>query len=71
MEYGELIETAKANLITKDILKNYLREGPETGFGGRFNLRYFERFGFKFRMTGCRGVSEIDDKVLVKRDFSI
>src|SRR4030042_3582188 len=57
MEYGELLKTAKANLKAKDILKNYsvgegsfLRQGPETNFVGRFNLHYFERFGFKFRM---------------------
>ncbi len=57
MEYGELLRTAEANLKAKDILKNYslgegtsLRQGPETNFVGRFNLHYFERFGFKFRM---------------------
>jgi 4-hydroxymandelate oxidase len=57
MEYGELIETAKANLTAKGIWKNYLREGPETGFGGRFNLRYFEHFGFKFRMIDSQEAS--------------
>jgi len=67
MEYGELIETAKANLTAKDILKNYLREGPETGFGGRFNLRYFERFGFKFRMIDSQEAST--DVTLFNRKF--
>jgi 4-hydroxymandelate oxidase len=64
MEYGELIKTAEANLKTKDILKNYslgegtsLRHGPETNFVGRFNLQYFERFGFKFRMIDSEEAS--------------
>lgn len=57
MEYKELMKMAEANLKSKDILKNYsleegssLRHGPETNFVGRFNLHYFERFGFRFRM---------------------
>jgi len=64
MEYGELLKTAEANLKAKDILKNYslaegasLRQGPETNFVGRFNLQYFERFGFKFRMIGSEEAS--------------
>ncbi len=64
MEYGELITMAEANLKAKDIFKNYcagegtyLRSGPETNFVGRFNLRYFERFGFKFRMIDSREAS--------------
>jgi 4-hydroxymandelate oxidase len=57
MEYGELVRKAEANLIAKGILKNYtvegkpyLRQGAETNFVNAFNNRYFERFGFKFRM---------------------
>jgi 4-hydroxymandelate oxidase len=57
MEYGELVRKAEANLIAKGILKNYtveekpyLRQGAETNFVNVFNHRYFERFGFKFRM---------------------
>ena len=57
MEYRELLKAAEANLKAKGILKSYsleegsaLRPGPETNFVGRFNLHYFERFGFKFRM---------------------
>ena len=64
MEYGELIKRAEANLKAKDILKNYslgegtsLRQGPETNFVGRFNLQYFERFGFKFRMIDSEEAS--------------
>lgn len=64
MEYGELLKTAEANLKAKDILKNYslgegtsLRQGPETNFVGRFNLQYFERFGFKFRMIDSEEAS--------------
>jgi 4-hydroxymandelate oxidase len=64
MEYRELLKTAEANLKAKDILKNYsleegtsLRQGPETNFVGRFNLQYFERFGFKFRMIDSEEAS--------------
>lgn len=64
MEYGELMKMAEANLKARDILKNYclgegtsLRQGAETNFVGRFNLRYFERFGFKFRMIDSREAS--------------
>ena len=64
MEYGELLKTAEANLKAKGILKSYsveegssLRPGPETNFVGRFNLRYFERFGFKFRMIDSEEAS--------------
>jgi len=61
MEYKELIARAEANLKAKDILKNYsagegsyIRSGPETNFVGQFNLQYFERFGFKFRMIDSK-----------------
>ena len=61
MEYGELVRKAEANLIAKGILKNYamgekshLRQGAETNFVNAFNHRYFERFGFKFRMIDSR-----------------
>jgi 4-hydroxymandelate oxidase len=64
MEYGELLKTAEANLRTKDILKNYsleegasVRPGPETNFVGRFNIQYFERFGFRFRMIDSEEAS--------------
>ena len=64
MEYRELIKMAEANLKAKDILKNYslgegisLRQGPEMNFVGRFNLQYFERFGFKFRMIDSEEAS--------------
>jgi isopentenyl diphosphate isomerase/L-lactate dehydrogenase-like FMN-dependent dehydrogenase len=64
MDYGELIKTAEANLKAKNMLKNYslgegtaLREGAETNFVGRFNLQYFERFGFKFRMIDSQEAS--------------
>ncbi len=50
MDYGEIIKLAEANLEAKG-LKNYLlRAGPETNFVGRFNLEYFQRLGFRFRM---------------------
>ena len=64
MEYLELIAMAESNLKSKDILKNYslgegtfLREGPETNYVGHFNLQYFERFGFKFRMIDSQEAS--------------
>lgn len=64
MEYGELIRTAEANLKAKDVLKHYstgegssVRPGPETNTVGRFNLRYFERFGFKFRIIDSEDAS--------------
>lgn len=64
MEYGELIRTAEANLKAKNILKSYvmeegtsLREGAETNFVARFNSRYFERFGFKFRIIDSQEAS--------------
>ena len=64
MEYREILAKAEANLKTKGILKNYciqegssLREGAETNYVGRFNHRYFERFGFKFRMIDSQEAS--------------
>lgn len=64
MEYGELIRTAEANLKAKNILKSYvmeegtsLREGAETNFVARFNSRYFDRFGFKFRIIDSQEAS--------------
>ena len=64
MEYGELLKAAEANLKAKGILKNYcleegtsLRSGPETNFVGRYNLSYFEHFGFKFRMLDSEEAS--------------
>lgn len=74
MEFRELITMAEENLKTKDILKNYclregtyLRNGPETNFVGHFNLRYFERFGFKFRMIDSQEAST--EITLFKRKF--
>jgi isopentenyl diphosphate isomerase/L-lactate dehydrogenase-like FMN-dependent dehydrogenase len=64
MEYGDLIRRAEANLKDKNILKSYvmnegtlLREGAETNFVARFNSRYFDRFGFKFRMIDSQEAS--------------
>jgi isopentenyl diphosphate isomerase/L-lactate dehydrogenase-like FMN-dependent dehydrogenase len=64
MEYGDLIHKAEANLKAKNILKSYvmeegtsLREGAETSFVARFNSRYFDHFGFKFRMLDSREAS--------------
>lgn len=75
MEYGELIKKAEANLTAKGVLKNYclgegtyLREGVETNFVSRFNLRYFERFGFKFRMIDSREAST--EVTLFNRKFA-
>jgi len=57
MDYGEIIGKAEANMTAKGILKNYatgeglrLRQGAETNFVNVYNQRYFERFGFKFRL---------------------
>jgi 4-hydroxymandelate oxidase len=64
MDYRELIKAAEGNLKAKGILKNYsveegsdLRSGPETNFVGYFNRRYFDCFGFKFRMIDSREAS--------------
>jgi 4-hydroxymandelate oxidase len=58
MEYGELIEKAKANLQAKNVFKEYyLRKGAETNYVGRYNVRYFRRFGFKFRMIDSQEAS--------------
>jgi isopentenyl diphosphate isomerase/L-lactate dehydrogenase-like FMN-dependent dehydrogenase len=73
MEYGELMSLAEANLKAKGIMENYRmvgnleREGAETNFVGRFNLRYFERFGFKFRMIDSLEAST--QTVLFDREF--
>ena len=64
MEYRELIAAAEANLKSKNIIKNYslaegnyVRQGAETNFVNRFNLQYFERFGFKFRLIDSQEAS--------------
>jgi 4-hydroxymandelate oxidase len=58
MEYGELIEKAKANLQAKNVFKEYyLRKGVETNYVNRYNARYFRRFGFKFRMIDSQEAS--------------
>lgn len=60
MEYGEIIRMAEANLGAKGLAKYLLREGPETGFVNAFNLEYFRRFGFKFRMIdSCEASTEL------------
>jgi isopentenyl diphosphate isomerase/L-lactate dehydrogenase-like FMN-dependent dehydrogenase len=66
MEYGELIKKAEANLRAKGALERYER-GAETNFVGRFNVRYFERFGFKFRMIDSLEAST--ETVLFNRKF--
>ena len=57
MEYHELIAAAEANLKAKNILESYCvreganyRNGAETNYSNQFNVRYFERFAFKFRL---------------------
>src|SRR4030043_1261966 len=74
MEYGDLIRRAEANLKAQNILKSYvmnegtfLREGAETNFVARFNSRYFDRFGFKFRMIDSQEAST--EITLFKRKF--
>jgi len=74
MEYGELMRLAEENLKAKGIFKNYclsegipLRGGPETNFVGRFNLQYFEGFGFKFRMIDSEEAST--EITLLNRKF--
>ncbi|MGA2960389.1 MAG: alpha-hydroxy-acid oxidizing protein [Candidatus Korobacteraceae bacterium] len=64
MEYRELVAAAELNLKVKNILKNYsagegtyLRQGAETNYVNRFNLQYFERFGFKFRLIDSQEAS--------------
>ncbi len=73
MEYGELMRLAEANLKAKGIMKNYRmldnceREGAETNFVGRFNLRYFDRYGFKFRIIDSGEAST--DTIIFNRKF--
>lgn len=66
MEYGELIKMAESSLKAKGTLEIYERTA-ETNFVGRFNLRYFERFGFKFRMIDSKEAST--DITLFGREF--
>jgi 4-hydroxymandelate oxidase len=75
MEYGELLKMAQTHLKAKGILGNYLldegsllREGAETNFVVRFNRRYFDRFGFKFRMIDAEEAST--EVSLFNRKFS-
>jgi 4-hydroxymandelate oxidase len=73
MEYGELMRLAEANLKAKGIMENYRmvdnceREGAETNFVGRFNLRYFERYGFKFRTIDS--IEASTETILFNRKF--
>ena len=64
MEYSQLIAAAESNLKAKNILHNYslgegsfVRTGPETNYVGRYNLQYFEHFGFKFRLIDSQEAS--------------
>lgn len=66
MEYGELMKKAEANEKARATLERY-RRGAETNFVGRFNLRYFERYGFKFRMIDSQEAST--DVTLFGREF--
>jgi 4-hydroxymandelate oxidase len=64
MDYRELVAAAETNLKAKNILTNYsvgegtyLRQGAETNYVNRFNLQYFEHFGFKFRLIDSQEAS--------------
>jgi isopentenyl diphosphate isomerase/L-lactate dehydrogenase-like FMN-dependent dehydrogenase len=64
MDYRELVAAAELNLKLKSILTNYsvgegtyLRQGAETNFVNRFNVQYFEHFGFKFRLIDSQEAS--------------
>lgn len=64
MEYSQLIAAAESNLKAKNIFDkyslgdgNHSRIGAETNHVGRYNLQYFERFGFKFRLIDSREAS--------------
>lgn len=64
MEYSELIAKAESNLKAKNIFKKYSlgegnpsRIGAEGNYVGRFNVQYFERFGFKFRLIDSQEAS--------------
>lgn len=64
MDYKELVKAAEANLRGKGILESYCsgdeilcRNGAETNFTGRYNLRFFDRFGFRFRMIDSQPAS--------------
>jgi isopentenyl diphosphate isomerase/L-lactate dehydrogenase-like FMN-dependent dehydrogenase len=57
MEYHELIAAAEANLRARNILGAYCateganyRTGAESNYVNRFNVRYFERYAFRFRL---------------------
>lgn len=64
MDYRELVAAAELNLKLKGILGNYsvgegsyLRQGAETNYVNRFNVQYFEHFGFKFRLIDSQEAS--------------
>jgi isopentenyl diphosphate isomerase/L-lactate dehydrogenase-like FMN-dependent dehydrogenase len=64
MDYKELVAAAETNLKAKSILTNYsvgegtnLRQGAETNYVNRFNIQYFEHFGFKFRLIDSQEAS--------------
>jgi isopentenyl diphosphate isomerase/L-lactate dehydrogenase-like FMN-dependent dehydrogenase len=64
MDYKELVAAAESNLKAKNILTNYsvgegtnLRQGTETNYVNRFNVQYFEHFGFKFRLIDSQEAS--------------
>ena len=49
------------------VVRSIARTGPEMNFVGYFKLRYFERFGFKFRMIDSQEAST--EITLFKRKF--
>ena len=64
MDYRELVAAAELQLKLKNILTNYsvgegsyVRQGAETNFVNRFNVQYFEHFGFKFRLIDSQEAS--------------
>lgn len=74
MEYQELIAAAEANLKAKNILKSYsvsegadYRQGAETNYVGAFNIEFFKRFAFRFRLIESAEAST--ETTLFKRTF--
>jgi 4-hydroxymandelate oxidase len=55
MDYQELI--MKAEKESEGFRAYWTNQGPETGFNGRYNLKYFERFGFRFRLIDSEPAS--------------
>jgi isopentenyl diphosphate isomerase/L-lactate dehydrogenase-like FMN-dependent dehydrogenase len=58
MDYAKLVQKGMENLQSKGILqKYYQRLGTETGYSARYNLEFFKRFGFKFRIIDSQEAS--------------